>query len=59
MRRRQREHDVLTPREAAARLGLRTSDALARAEAGRLPGAFRIGKHWRFVAWALPRQDKS
>jgi excisionase family DNA binding protein len=40
--------EVLTAEELAGRLKLPESTVLEMARAGKLPGAFRVGKHWRF-----------
>jgi excisionase family DNA binding protein len=47
-RRRVALHEVLTVDELAGRLKVPRSTIEEMARAGKLPGAFRIGKHWRF-----------
>lgn len=44
---------LLAPREAAARLGLHERTVARMAREGRLPGAVKIGKGWRFPAGSL------
>ncbi|MDQ3630200.1 MAG: helix-turn-helix domain-containing protein [Actinomycetota bacterium] len=41
---------LLDPREAAARLGLHERTVARMAREGRIPGAMKIGKGWRFPA---------
>src|SRR6266542_5846092 len=45
--------EVLTAEELAGRLKLPESTVLEMARSGKLPGAFRVGKHWRFDLDAL------
>jgi excisionase family DNA binding protein len=47
-RRRLALHEVLTADELAERLKVPRSTIEEMARGGKLPGAFRIGKHWRF-----------
>jgi excisionase family DNA binding protein len=42
------ERPLLDPRQAAARLRLHEKTVVRMAREGRLPGAIRIGKGWRF-----------
>lgn len=42
------EDQLLTPAEAAARLSLHPKTLTRAAAAGRVPGAMRIGRAWRF-----------
>jgi excisionase family DNA binding protein len=55
-------HEVLTADEIAEKLKVPRSTIEEMARAGKLPGAFRVGKHWRFdldsVRTGLPRLDK-
>ncbi len=41
-------NEVLTAEELAKRFKLPISTVLEMARLGKLPGAFRVGKHWRF-----------
>src|SRR5262245_15107469 len=41
-------HEVLTVDEIADKLKVPRSTIEEMARAGKLPGAFRVGKHWRF-----------
>jgi excisionase family DNA binding protein len=41
-------NEVLTPEELATRLKIAASTIEELARKGKLPGAFRVGKHWRF-----------
>jgi excisionase family DNA binding protein len=54
--------EVLTADELAERLKVSKSTVEEMARSGKLPGAFRIGKHWRFdldvLRKALPTLDK-
>lgn len=54
--------EVLTVDEIAEKLKVPRSTIEEMARAGKLPGAFRVGKHWRFdldsVRTGLPRLDK-
>jgi excisionase family DNA binding protein len=54
--------EVLTADEIAEKLKVPKSTIEEMARAGKLPGAFRVGKHWRFdldsVQTGLPRLDK-
>jgi excisionase family DNA binding protein len=47
------EHDrgdcLLSPADAAARLGVHPKTLTRAAAAGRVPGAVRVGRHWRFA----------
>jgi excisionase family DNA binding protein len=53
--------EVLTAEELAGRLKLPESTVLEMARLRKLPGAFRVGKHWRFdldvLRAALPIAD--
>jgi excisionase family DNA binding protein len=40
--------EVLTPEELAERLKISRSTIEEMARSGKLPGSFRVGKHWRF-----------
>jgi excisionase family DNA binding protein len=42
------EDRLLSPREAARRLGIHPKTLTRAAAAGRVPGARRVGRHWRF-----------
>jgi excisionase family DNA binding protein len=44
---------LLAPREAAARLGLHERTVARMAREGRLPGAVKVGRGWRFPAGSL------
>jgi len=46
-------HRLLTPIEAATRLGVHPKTLTRAAGAGRVPGARRVGRHWRFDPEAL------
>lgn len=52
---------LLSPREAAGRLGVHPKTLTRAAAAGRVAGARRVGRHWRFdpveLALAPPRSD--
>jgi excisionase family DNA binding protein len=48
--------EVLTAEELAGRLKLPESTVLEMARSGKLPGAFRVGKHWRFDVDVLRAQ---
>jgi excisionase family DNA binding protein len=54
--------EVLTADEIAEKLKVPRSTIEEMARAGKLPGAFRVGKHWRFdldsFRTGLPRLDK-
>lgn len=47
--------DLLTVPQAAQRLGIGANLAYRMAEAGELPGAFRVGRHWRVSVVRLER----
>jgi excisionase family DNA binding protein len=47
---------LLDPREAAARLGLHERTVARMAREGRIPGAVKIGRGWRFPADRLATQ---
>jgi excisionase family DNA binding protein len=40
--------NLLTPAQAASRLGVHTKTITRAAAAGRIPGAIRVGRAWRF-----------
>ena len=42
------EDNLLSPREAARRLGIHRKTLTRAAAAGRVAGARRVGRHWRF-----------
>ena len=44
----ERDNGLLTPTEAAARLSVHPKTLTRAAGAGRVPGARRVGRHWRF-----------
>jgi excisionase family DNA binding protein len=54
-------NEILTAEELAARLKVPLSTIEELARRGKLPGAFRVGKHWRFdldlLRTALPIGD--
>jgi excisionase family DNA binding protein len=60
-RRRLALREVLTADEIAEKLKVPKSTIEEMARAGKLPGAFRVGKHWRFdldlLRAELPRLD--
>lgn len=45
--------ELLSPKEAAARLGLHEKTVVRMAREGRLPGALKVGREWRFPADGL------
>jgi excisionase family DNA binding protein len=47
------EDRLLSPREAAKRLGIHPKTLTRAAAAGRVAGARRVGRHWRFDAAEL------
>ena len=56
-------NEILTVEEVAARFKVPLSTVEELARKGKLPGAFRFGKHWRFdldlLRAALPTSDES
>ena len=56
-------NEVLTAEELAVRFKVPVSTVEELARKGKLPGAFRVGKHWRFdldlLRSALPSDDAS
>jgi excisionase family DNA binding protein len=48
--------EVLTPEELAERLKISRSTIEEMARSGKLPGSFRVGKHWRFDLDSLRTQ---
>jgi len=49
-------HRLLSPTEAATRLGVHPKTLTRAAAAGRVTGARRVGRHWRFDPEALALQ---
>ena len=45
---RETDHRLLSPTEAAARLGVHPKTLTRAAAAGRVAGSRRVGRHWRF-----------
>jgi excisionase family DNA binding protein len=45
---RDRSNDLLTPTEAAQQLGVHVKTLTRAASAGRVPGAVKVGRGWRF-----------
>jgi excisionase family DNA binding protein len=56
-------NEILTTEELAARFKIPVSTVEELARRGKLPGAFRVGKHWRFdldsLRASLPKTDDS